>query len=345
MPRFSAAVADADSPPPQQPSQPPPAQPLQHPSPQEARLYRWPDGELRREKPPPNPYTVAARKAFHELVVYAALNGGDEEATRTGRSLRLWINCTYEEHKAYLAERGLEPERNADGSWIGFNPAKQHPIEARPSLVTPTPPPLTLAARPPRTAGRPDAPFPPPAEARNCARRRQLVARQRAVPVGQRLVSGARCSTLRSGGLNARWACDATLLIITVCVVRVAAASAHSSSLISAPPPPLPSRAAGWFCMVRPRYAGLHTSASSSATRLPISPRSVPICASSSSADSTVLYCFGSSLKCTCAPPPHANSTHSLPPVPSLGATAGDGRCHAAVCGRAPCPRPGRCWR
>ena len=51
-------------------------------------LYRQPDGTLGPQKPPRNPYTVAARKQFADLVHYCRITGGDEEYTKTNKSYR-----------------------------------------------------------------------------------------------------------------------------------------------------------------------------------------------------------------------------------------------------------------
>ena len=51
-------------------------------------MYRQPDGSLGPMKPPKNPYTVAARKQFADLVHYCRITGGDEEYTKTNKSYR-----------------------------------------------------------------------------------------------------------------------------------------------------------------------------------------------------------------------------------------------------------------
>lgn len=35
---------------------------------------------------------------------------------------------SYEAHALYLKQLGMEPERNADGTWNGFDPARQDPL-------------------------------------------------------------------------------------------------------------------------------------------------------------------------------------------------------------------------
>jgi hypothetical protein len=126
----------------------------------EPRLYRQPDGSLGATKPPPDPYTVvrsalvslrpsqsaeqralrcvashriaslqAARRAWADLVRYAQVHGGDTEAT-AGRSYRYGVGVSYAEHVAYLRSIGIEPERTADGAWIGYDPTKEDPLAA-----------------------------------------------------------------------------------------------------------------------------------------------------------------------------------------------------------------------
>ena len=59
---------------------------------------------------------------------YARVNGGDEEST-AGRSLRYCVGVSYAEHVEYLESIGLQPERNQDGSWFGYDPAKEDPLD------------------------------------------------------------------------------------------------------------------------------------------------------------------------------------------------------------------------
>jgi len=94
----------------------------------QGKLYRQPDGSLQPIRPPRNPYTVANRKRFADLVKYARLSDGDEEATKTGKSLRYGINVPWREHRDFLATLGLQPEWRADGTWIGFDPSKTEPL-------------------------------------------------------------------------------------------------------------------------------------------------------------------------------------------------------------------------
>lgn len=52
-------------------------------------------------------------------------NDGTHEAYR---SYRYGEGVSFEAHALYLQQLGMEPEQNADGSWIGFDPSKQDPL-------------------------------------------------------------------------------------------------------------------------------------------------------------------------------------------------------------------------
>lgn len=83
-------------------------------------LYRQPDGTLGVQRPPRNPYTVAARRQWADLVRYARVTGGDEEASN-GKSYRYNLGVRYDEHVAFLKSINQEPELDADGSWLGYD--------------------------------------------------------------------------------------------------------------------------------------------------------------------------------------------------------------------------------
>jgi hypothetical protein len=70
------------------------------------RMYRHEDGSLQPTKPAPNPFAVASRKGWAELVHYCRVHGGDIDVQQTG----------------------LEPEVNADGSGWGLTPASRSPL-------------------------------------------------------------------------------------------------------------------------------------------------------------------------------------------------------------------------
>ena len=92
------------------------------------RTYRQPDGTLSPSRPERNPYAVAARKDWADLVQYARTHDGDEECTKEGRSFRYGVNVTWPEHAEYLRRMDLEPETNPDGSHVGFDPSRVNPL-------------------------------------------------------------------------------------------------------------------------------------------------------------------------------------------------------------------------
>lgn len=92
------------------------------------RTYRQPDGTLSPTRPPRNPYAVAARKDWADLVQYARLNDGDDECTRDGRSFRYGVGVTWPEHAAYVKKINLEPETLPDGEFVGFDEDKTNPL-------------------------------------------------------------------------------------------------------------------------------------------------------------------------------------------------------------------------
>lgn len=95
---------------------------------QRQRTYRQPDGSLSSEKPNRNPYAVAARRDWADLVQYARLNDGDANTTKTGKCFRHGIGVTWPEHALYLKKMNLEPETNPDGTHVGYDQTKQNPL-------------------------------------------------------------------------------------------------------------------------------------------------------------------------------------------------------------------------
>jgi hypothetical protein len=62
------------------------------------------------------------------LVHYARTHGGDAECT-AGRSFRYGVGVSYAQHVAYLESIGLEPERDQNGNWFGYDPTKEDPLD------------------------------------------------------------------------------------------------------------------------------------------------------------------------------------------------------------------------
>lgn len=93
------------------------------------REYRWPDGVLRPEKPPANPYTVANRRRWKGLVDHCRTHGGDRTYNSTGQSLRYNINVPWEQHRDYLDHASLQPETDQTGNYNGFDAQKTDPLK------------------------------------------------------------------------------------------------------------------------------------------------------------------------------------------------------------------------
>ncbi|KAL4437076.1 hypothetical protein ABPG75_004215 [Micractinium tetrahymenae] len=93
------------------------------------RTFRWPDGSLRPERPPPNPHAVANRREWAPLVQHCRTHGGDRAYERTGASLRYGLGVTHEQYAAYLAVIGLQPEADEQGQYAGDVPGLPRPLE------------------------------------------------------------------------------------------------------------------------------------------------------------------------------------------------------------------------
>jgi hypothetical protein len=77
------------------------------------QMFRWPDGSLRKEYPPRNPYVVAARRKAARLVHFC----------------RITVGVMWCAHARYLTEKlGIHPEVNDEGEFYGFDPAKTDPL-------------------------------------------------------------------------------------------------------------------------------------------------------------------------------------------------------------------------
>jgi hypothetical protein len=57
----------------------------------------------------------ASRRQWAELARHCRMHGGDRAYERHGASLRYGIGVPLEQHAAYLAHAGLQPETGADG--------------------------------------------------------------------------------------------------------------------------------------------------------------------------------------------------------------------------------------
>ena len=99
------------------------------------KMYRQPDGSLGPKPRPKNPWTVANRKEFSDLVHYCRTNGGLTEADgyKDGVSYRYNIGCTWTQHRLYMEQIHQYPEINERGEWFSFDPKKIHPIDDDPT--------------------------------------------------------------------------------------------------------------------------------------------------------------------------------------------------------------------
>ena len=93
-----------------------------------SRHFRWPDGSLKEEKPPPNPYAASNRRKWAPLIRHCRENGGDRVFENTGQSFRYGVNVSSEIHIEYLQQAKLEPEIDEKGEVRGFNPNAIDPM-------------------------------------------------------------------------------------------------------------------------------------------------------------------------------------------------------------------------
>jgi len=93
-----------------------------------SQLFRWPDGVLRHEYPPRNPYVVAARRNAEHLVRYCRFNDPEFKTSEQFRH-RYNLGVLWCAHARYLNDKlGFPPETNAAGEYYGYDEAKQDPI-------------------------------------------------------------------------------------------------------------------------------------------------------------------------------------------------------------------------
>lgn len=79
------------------------------------RMYRHPDGRLQDTSPTCNPYTMAARAKWDNLVEHCRTTGGDSQYAKTGASLRYGINVSQKDHKLYIGAIGLPAQSCCEG--------------------------------------------------------------------------------------------------------------------------------------------------------------------------------------------------------------------------------------
>jgi len=71
-----------------------------------SKVFRWPDGSLRREKPPAKREVVLARKEWEDIVTYCRRSGGCPYCEK-GYCLRHGFGVSAEDHRRYCEEIGV----------------------------------------------------------------------------------------------------------------------------------------------------------------------------------------------------------------------------------------------
>ena len=70
------------------------------------RRFRWPDGTLRKEKPPYKREVFDARREWEDLVAYCRRTGGCADCTK-GKCYLHGVGVSYEDHKAFCLALGV----------------------------------------------------------------------------------------------------------------------------------------------------------------------------------------------------------------------------------------------
>lgn len=85
-----------------------------------SQLFRWPDGVLRHEYPPRDPYVVAARRSAEKLVRYCRFNDPEFKTSENFRH-RYNVGVLWCAHARYCNDKlGFPPETNASGEYYGY---------------------------------------------------------------------------------------------------------------------------------------------------------------------------------------------------------------------------------
>ena len=95
------------------------------------RQYRQPDGSVSVSRPPRNPYAVASRASWRELVRYCRQETTTSPAMLAVQQLRYGDGGgSYDEHVAYLKTLGgMSSEIDEDGGLVGYDEARTRPLE------------------------------------------------------------------------------------------------------------------------------------------------------------------------------------------------------------------------
>lgn len=95
------------------------------------RRYRHEDGSVSATRPPRNPYAVASRSSWNDLVRYCRQETSTSPAMAATQQMRYGGGAAhYSEHVAYLKSLGdMSPELGEDGGFLGFDEVRRQPLE------------------------------------------------------------------------------------------------------------------------------------------------------------------------------------------------------------------------
>ncbi len=95
------------------------------------RRYRHEDGSVSASRPPRNPYAVASRSSWNDLVRYCRQETSTSPAMAAAQQIRYGGGTgNYSEHVAYLKTLGdMSPELGEDGGFLGFDEVRRRPLE------------------------------------------------------------------------------------------------------------------------------------------------------------------------------------------------------------------------
>ena len=95
------------------------------------RQYRQSDGSMSATRPPRNPYAVASRSSWNDLVRYCRQESSGSQATAAIQRVRYGgDDVSYGEHAAFLKSLGdMSPELGDDGGFVGFEEGRTRPLD------------------------------------------------------------------------------------------------------------------------------------------------------------------------------------------------------------------------
>ncbi len=95
------------------------------------RRFRHEDGSVSATRPPRNPYAVASRNNWNDLVWYCRRETSTSPAMAANQQMRYGGGAAdYNEHVAYLKTLGgMSPELGEDGGFLGFDEGRRRPLD------------------------------------------------------------------------------------------------------------------------------------------------------------------------------------------------------------------------